>query len=100
MPETTDQADIQSLFQTHNASLIYPASILASFIEPIQCAIRKRHVSHGHGIMSVAVRACACNERGSACNARAMRMDPVHVRGICGFLYGSTRLMAAFYSKE
>ena len=41
----------------------------------------------GHGKMSVAVRACACNERGSACNARAMRMDPVHVRGICGFLY-------------
>ena len=41
----------------------------------------------GHGKMSVAVRACACNERGSACNARAMRMDLVHVRGICGFLY-------------
>ena len=41
----------------------------------------------GHGKMRVAVRACACNERSSACNARAMRMDPVHVRGICGFLY-------------
>ena len=46
-----------------------------------------QHHLNGHGKMSVAVRACACNERGSACNARAMRMDPVHVRGICGFLY-------------
>ena len=48
MPETTEQANIQSLFQTHNASLIYPpTSILARSIEPIQCAIKKRHVSHG-----------------------------------------------------
>ena len=47
----------------------------------------RKLLEKGHGKMSVAVRACACNERGSACNARAMRMDPVHVRGICGFLY-------------
>ena len=50
----------------------------------------------GHGKMSVAVRACACNERGSACMC-------VEYAG--SFIYhykidGSTRLMAAFYSKE
>ena len=56
--------------------------------EPNTISCSPKAVSfNGHGKMSVAVRACACNERGSACNARAMRMDPVHVRGICGFLY-------------
>ena len=48
MPETTEQANIRSLFQTHNASLICPpTSLLASFIEPIQYATKKRRVSHG-----------------------------------------------------
>ena len=53
-------------------------------------------VEDGHGKMSVAVRACACNERGSAC----MCVDYAGSFIYHYKIYGSTRLMAAFYSKE
>ena len=50
----------------------------------------------GHGKMSVAVRDCACNERGSACMCVEYAGSFIYHYEI----YGSTRLMAAFYSKE
>ena len=50
----------------------------------------------GHGKMSVAVRACACNERGGACMCVEYAGSFIYHYKI----YGSTRSMAAFYSKE